>query len=154
MFENALKFAVNLLRNGLIFRNLWFSCRKRTCSIPRAAALMAGGVTTPQITGDSHSYRRAFVRERREGRHSRLSRRSVARFPFFDFLPNFRFGQVHPLLAAFFLMGCAVNAGAQTAHFSYAQLSLGGGFTTPEGVAVDASCNVYVADPSSKETVS
>jgi hypothetical protein len=33
-----------------------------------------------------------------------------------------------------------------TAHFSYAQLTLGGGFSFPTGVAVDGSGNVFVAD--------
>jgi streptogramin lyase len=35
---------------------------------------------------------------------------------------------------------------AQTAHFSGAVVTLGSGFSTPTGVAVDASGNVYVAD--------
>jgi len=39
-------------------------------------------------------------------------------------------------------------AGAQTAAFSYAITALGGGFSSPTGVAVDGSGNVYVADES------
>ena len=38
------------------------------------------------------------------------------------------------------------SAMAQTAHFSGAQITLGGGFSAPRGVAVDGSGNVYVAD--------
>ena len=37
-------------------------------------------------------------------------------------------------------------ASAQTAHFSYAQVLVGSGFTQPAGVAVDGSGNVFVAD--------
>jgi sugar lactone lactonase YvrE len=44
------------------------------------------------------------------------------------------------------LLALPVNAGAQTAHFSGAQLTLGGGFNLPAGVAVDGSGNVFVAD--------
>jgi sugar lactone lactonase YvrE len=40
----------------------------------------------------------------------------------------------------------SLNVDAQTAHFSYAQLTLGGGFSSPSGVAVDGSGNVNVAD--------
>ncbi len=40
----------------------------------------------------------------------------------------------------------AAVAPIATAHFSYAQLSLGGGFSSPFGVAVDKSGNVFVAD--------
>jgi len=40
----------------------------------------------------------------------------------------------------------ALNANAQTAHFSGAVATLGGGFYQPLGVAVDGSGNVYVAD--------
>jgi len=47
------------------------------------------------------------------------------------------------------LAGGASNAGvAQTASFSYAVAVLGGGFFGPEGVALDSSGNVYVADGS------
>jgi DNA-binding beta-propeller fold protein YncE len=42
---------------------------------------------------------------------------------------------------------CSV-ASAQTAHFSGAQIALGGGFSQPSGVAVDTSGNVYVVDSS------
>jgi sugar lactone lactonase YvrE len=44
------------------------------------------------------------------------------------------------------LLALPLNAGAQTAHFTYAQLALGGGFSGPSGVALDSSGNVYVAD--------
>jgi len=44
------------------------------------------------------------------------------------------------------LLALAVNAGAQTAHFSGGLLTLGGGFNAPEGVAVDGNGNVFVAD--------
>ena len=37
-------------------------------------------------------------------------------------------------------------ASVVTAHFSGAQIALGGGFSQPRGVAVDSSGNVYVAD--------
>jgi sugar lactone lactonase YvrE len=45
------------------------------------------------------------------------------------------------LMAAF-----ALSAAAQTASFSYAIATLGGGFNGPFGMAVDGSGNVYVAD--------
>ncbi|MGC2211138.1 MAG: Ig-like domain repeat protein [Candidatus Korobacteraceae bacterium] len=47
---------------------------------------------------------------------------------------------------ALLLLASPVNAGAQTAHFSYAQVTLGSGFGGPQGVAVDRSGNVFVAD--------
>ena len=60
-------------------------------------------------------------------------------------MPNSRFGCISRfallLFAAF-----SITAGAQTAHFSYAQQTLGSGFASPSGVALDASGNVYVAD--------
>ena len=40
----------------------------------------------------------------------------------------------------------SLNVDAQTAHFSYAQIALGGGFLAPSGVAVDGSGNLYVAE--------
>jgi len=49
------------------------------------------------------------------------------------------------LLLAFVLGSATANAQA-TAHVSAAQSSIGGGFFDPQGVAVDASGNVYVAD--------
>ncbi len=45
---------------------------------------------------------------------------------------------------------CSVASG-QTAHFSGAQITLGGGFNAPRGVAVDTSGNVYVADSGNNE---
>jgi hypothetical protein len=44
------------------------------------------------------------------------------------------------------LCGAGSIASAQTAYFSGAQTTLGGGFSLPAGVAVDSSGNVYVAD--------
>jgi CSLREA domain-containing protein len=41
---------------------------------------------------------------------------------------------------------CAAGARAQTVSFSYAITALGGGFSYPDSVAVDASGNVYLAD--------
>ena len=58
------------------------------------------------------------------------------------------------LLLTLVLLAIPVNAGAQTAHFSYVQVTLGGGFSSPDvgdgpfGVAVDASGNAFVADTS------
>src|SRR5580704_7230022 len=40
----------------------------------------------------------------------------------------------------------APSAEAQTAHFSWAISSLGNGFSSPEGVAIDANGNIFVAD--------
>jgi sugar lactone lactonase YvrE len=50
------------------------------------------------------------------------------------------------LLVLFLLAMSPINAGAQTAHFSYAQLTLVSGFDFPDGIAVDHSGNVFVAD--------
>jgi len=44
------------------------------------------------------------------------------------------------------LLALAGTASAQTAHFSYTQVTLGGGFSNPTGVAVDSSGNVFVGD--------
>ena len=44
------------------------------------------------------------------------------------------------------LVGFAPSAEAQTAHFSWAITTLGSGFSLPNGVAVDGSGNVFVAD--------
>ena len=54
------------------------------------------------------------------------------------------------LLAAASLL-LPVAARAQTASFNYPITTLGGGFNSPEGVAVDGSGNVYVADPSTTQ---
>ena len=50
------------------------------------------------------------------------------------------------VVLAVLLCGAARNASAQTAHFSWVQTTIGGGFEMPAGVAVDNSGNVYVAD--------
>jgi len=52
------------------------------------------------------------------------------------------------IAASIFVMGMVFcsSATAQTAHFSGAQIALGGGFNAPRGIAVDISGNVYVAD--------
>jgi len=51
------------------------------------------------------------------------------------------------LLLVTVLLGLlAAGARAQTASFNYPITTLGGGFNSPEGVAVDGSGNVYVAD--------
>jgi DNA-binding beta-propeller fold protein YncE len=47
-------------------------------------------------------------------------------------------------LSALAVLAC--SAEAQTAHFSWAISPLGSGFNSPEGVGVDASGNVFVAD--------
>ena len=62
----------------------------------------------------------------------------------------------HPVLFPWGLLGFVlalllafpVHAGAQTAHFSYAQVTLAGSFSNPNGVAVDNSGNVFIADTS------
>jgi hypothetical protein len=50
------------------------------------------------------------------------------------------------LLVATAFLALPVSAGAQSAHLSYAEYTLGSGFFGPEGVAVDGSGNVYIAD--------
>lgn len=50
------------------------------------------------------------------------------------------------LVFAVLMLAFSVCAQAQTAHFSYAQLTRGGGFLRPANVAVDASGNIFVAD--------
>lgn len=57
--------------------------------------------------------------------------------------------QVMGLLSAIFpaMLAFAPEAiEAQTAQYSYAIATLGGGFQEPSGVAVDSSGNVYIAD--------
>ena len=44
------------------------------------------------------------------------------------------------------LLALLANAGAQTAHFSYAQTALRISITSPSGLAVDGNGNVFVAD--------
>ena len=63
-----------------------------------------------------------------------------------------RLGSVVSLLFAvlLFLVASPVNGWAQTAaHFSYAQMILGGGLSAPAGIAVDGNGNVFVADAGS-----
>ena len=59
---------------------------------------------------------------------------------------DLRFGPVSLILAALLLLALPAQAVAQSAHFSFADFTLGGAFSTPSGVAVDAGGNVYVAD--------
>ena len=56
-------------------------------------------------------------------------------------------GALLALMLTLFLLALPVNAAAQTAQFSYAQRAVGSGFVAPQGVAVDASGNLFVADP-------
>lgn len=50
------------------------------------------------------------------------------------------------LLLLLAIFGSALLAHAQAAHFSYAQVAVATGLNTPQGVAVDSSGNVYIAD--------
>ncbi|MGA2217088.1 MAG: NHL repeat-containing protein, partial [Terracidiphilus sp.] len=59
------------------------------------------------------------------------------------FAPFLRTARV---LLVVFGFGFGSLAFAQTASFSYAIVTLGGGFSSPNGVAVDGSGNVYAAD--------
>jgi hypothetical protein len=49
--------------------------------------------------------------------------------------------------------GCVPGTWAQTAHFSGVQRTLGSGFSSPEGVAVDGSGNVFAADGGQQNTI-
>jgi len=64
--------------------------------------------------------------------------------PFFPFNLHSQLGVALMLTLA--LLALPTPVGAQTAHFSYAQVTLGSGFSYPDGVAVDKSGNVFVAD--------
>jgi sugar lactone lactonase YvrE len=57
---------------------------------------------------------------------------------------------VRLLFSSFLFLLCALPTGlfAQTAHFSGAFRTLGSGFSSPKGVAVDGSGNIFVADAS------
>ncbi len=99
---------------------------------------------------------------------SRLVLRSLFAFPKSAFLPDTptkspaprramaalararRVWRATCLLSALVFASVAVSPlHAQTAHFAGAVTTLGGGFYSPSGVAVDSSGNVYVADSSS-----
>jgi large repetitive protein len=54
--------------------------------------------------------------------------------------------KVFSLVLTIWMLALPVNAGAQTAHFSYAPVTLGSGFYQPLGVTVDNNGNVFVAD--------
>jgi len=64
-------------------------------------------------------------------------------------MPRSRSGFVSFLLQLLLLTLLAGGAHAQTAHFSYAQMILGGGFSAPSGIAVDGNGDVFVVDPGS-----
>jgi DNA-binding beta-propeller fold protein YncE len=55
-------------------------------------------------------------------------------------------GKLSKVLVAASLLVLPCSLVAQTAHFSGATITLGGGFATPTDVAVDSSGNVFVAD--------
>src|ERR1019366_4915223 len=59
---------------------------------------------------------------------------------------NSRFGCVGLFTSVLLLLAWPGKAGAQAAHFNYAQLASSNGFSAPAGVGVDASGNLYVAD--------
>jgi len=59
---------------------------------------------------------------------------------------EFRFRFVSLILAVLSLLSLPVNVVAQTAQFNYAQMTLGGGFSSPQGVAVDTAGNIYIAE--------
>jgi uncharacterized repeat protein (TIGR03803 family) len=99
---------------------------------------------------------------------SRLVLRSLFAFPKSAFLPDTptkspaprrataalararRVWRATCLLSALLFASVAVSPlHAQTAHFAGAVTTLGGGFYSPSGVAVDSSGNIYVADSSS-----
>ena len=66
--------------------------------------------------------------------------------------PSLFSGALLALMLTLLLLALPVNSSAATpmaAHFDYAQVTLGGGFSFPNGVAVDGSGNVFVADSGS-----
>ena len=58
---------------------------------------------------------------------------------------DFRFRSVS-LIFAFLLLALLPAKAVEGAGFTYAQATLGGGISSPQGVAVDASGNVFVTD--------
>ncbi len=78
--------------------------------------------------------------------HARFSGCSVRQFPCYRPSDRSFTISIFSLILTLLMLVLPARAWAQTAHFSYAQSTLGNSFSNPFGVAVDGIGNVFVAD--------